>query len=235
MDRCPGTRRMTDAAELTGEVRYESDLSLRKTKLATIVTIANMFATSLLVFGALTLVNVLLTTQFGWTQTEYSWGMTAVLWCGASFMPLYGRPIDKIGVRPLIIFGIIGVGFCALAMGFMTGALWQFMRFLVCSACSAARRWAIRRSSARCPSIRRTAEWSMGGGDSENATCSAASEISALVAEQAFAALKGPIAHVTTPDIHMPYRRALEALHHPNKARIIHAVEALVGVGPAGT
>lgn len=163
MDRCPGTRRMTDAAELTGEVRYESDLSLRKTKLATIVTIANMFATSLLVFGALTLVNVLLTTQFGWTQTEYSWGMTAVLWCGASFMPLYGRPIDKIGVRPLIIFGIIGVGFCALAMGFMTGALWQFMRFLVCSACSAARRWAIRRSSARCPSIRRTAEWSMGG------------------------------------------------------------------------
>ncbi len=108
-----------------GEPHYESDLSFRKIKLATIITIANMLASSLLAFGALTLVNVPLTAEFGWTQSQFSWATTAVLWCGSVTMPFYGYLIDKVGVRPLVILGTAGVGACTLAMGFMTGRLWE--------------------------------------------------------------------------------------------------------------
>jgi len=110
----------------TGQPQFESDLSFRKIKLATIISVTNLFASSLLAFGALTLVNVPLTTEFGWTQQQYSWATTAMLWCGSLAMPLYGQLIDRIGVRPIIILGTVAVGACTLAMGFMTGPLWQF-------------------------------------------------------------------------------------------------------------
>ena len=117
---------MADAEASTVQPQYESDLSFRKIKLATIITITNLFASSLLAFGALTLVNIPLTTEFGWTQSEYSWATSAMLWCGAITMPFYGHLIDKIGVRPIIILGTLGVGLCTLSLGYLSGALWQF-------------------------------------------------------------------------------------------------------------
>ncbi|BAK67034.1 major facilitator superfamily protein [Sphingobium sp. SYK-6] len=118
---------MTGAATAAGaEPRYESDFSFRKIKLATIITLANMFATSLLPFGAITLVNVPMTQEFGWSQTEYSWAMTALMWCGAVTLPFYGKFMDKVGVRLPIFFGTIGVGLATIALGFIDGTLWQF-------------------------------------------------------------------------------------------------------------
>jgi len=108
------------------EPRYESDFSFRKIKLATIITMANMFATSLLPFGAITLVNVPMTQEFGWSQTQYSWAMTALMWCGAVTLPFYGRFMDKMGVRLPILFGTVGVALATMAIGFIDGALWQF-------------------------------------------------------------------------------------------------------------
>jgi sugar phosphate permease len=115
---------MADAG--TVQPQYESDLSFRKIKLATIISVTNLFASSLLAFGALTLVNVPMTTEFGWTQSEYAWALTAMLWFGAAAMPVYGWLIDKIGVRPIIILGTLGVGLCTLSLGYVSGALWQF-------------------------------------------------------------------------------------------------------------
>jgi pyruvate dehydrogenase E1 component beta subunit len=55
-------------------------------------------------------------------------------------------------------------------------------------------------------------------------TCSAASEIAATVAEEAFWDLRAPIVRVTTPDVHIPFSPALEADLYPGRAKIEQAV-----------
>ena len=66
--------------------------------------------------------------------------------------------------------------------------------------------------------------------DPANRTCSAASEISALVAEEAFDALKAPIRRVTTPDIPIPFSPVLEKPLYPNRERIVAAIAGLVNL-----
>jgi pyruvate dehydrogenase E1 component beta subunit len=60
--------------------------------------------------------------------------------------------------------------------------------------------------------------------DVAHLTCSAASEIAATVAEQAFWDLKGPIQRVTTPDTHLPFSPGLEKQLYPDKDKVIAAV-----------
>jgi pyruvate dehydrogenase E1 component beta subunit len=60
-------------------------------------------------------------------------------------------------------------------------------------------------------------------------TCSAASEIAATAAEEAFGALVAPVRRVTTPDVHTPFSPALEAGLYPDAGRIADAVRATVG------
>lgn len=68
--------------------------------------------------------------------------------------------------------------------------------------------------------------------DPAHRTCSAASEISATVAEHAFHFLRTGIRRVTTPDIQIPFSPALERSLYPNEEKIIVAVrEAAEGVG----
>jgi len=67
--------------------------------------------------------------------------------------------------------------------------------------------------------------------DPANRTCSAASEISAMVVEAAFESLKGPILRVTTPDIPIPFSPALEKPLYPNPDRILAAARTLLGLG----
>lgn len=54
------------------------------------------------------------------------------------------------------------------------------------------------------------------------------SEISAIVAEQAFDSLKKPILRLTAPDIHVAFSPVLENSMYPNKDQIIEAVKKLV-------
>lgn len=60
--------------------------------------------------------------------------------------------------------------------------------------------------------------------DPAHRTCSAASEISALVAEDGFWSLKAPIQRVTTPASHVPYSPALEKQMYPSTEKIVQAV-----------
>jgi pyruvate dehydrogenase E1 component beta subunit len=60
--------------------------------------------------------------------------------------------------------------------------------------------------------------------DPAHRTCSAASEISALVAEDGFWSLKAPIQRVTTPASHVPYSPALEKQMYPTTDKIVQAV-----------
>ena len=60
--------------------------------------------------------------------------------------------------------------------------------------------------------------------DEARELCSAASEISASVAERGFAMLKAPIARVTAPNVPIPFSPPMERAVVPNVARIVEAV-----------
>lgn len=65
--------------------------------------------------------------------------------------------------------------------------------------------------------------------DPAHQTCSAASEISALIAEQAFDALRGPVLRIATADTHLPFSPVIEKALYPSAERIIEAARRLVG------
>ncbi|MEO2031299.1 MAG: alpha-ketoacid dehydrogenase subunit beta [Planctomycetaceae bacterium] len=63
--------------------------------------------------------------------------------------------------------------------------------------------------------------------DEANPRCSMATDISALIAQQAFAALKAPIQMVTAPHTPVPFSDNLEDLYKPDAARIADAVRTV--------
>ena len=64
--------------------------------------------------------------------------------------------------------------------------------------------------------------------DEANPRCSIATDISALVAQNAFGALQAPIKMVTSPHAPVPFSDALEDLYIPNAARIEEAVRSVM-------
>ncbi|MBK5004913.1 MULTISPECIES: alpha-ketoacid dehydrogenase subunit beta [Pseudomonas] len=64
--------------------------------------------------------------------------------------------------------------------------------------------------------------------DEANPRCSVATDISALVAQKAFAALKGPIEMVTAPHTPVPFSDALEDLYIPDAAKVEAAVRKVI-------
>jgi pyruvate/2-oxoglutarate/acetoin dehydrogenase E1 component len=64
--------------------------------------------------------------------------------------------------------------------------------------------------------------------DEASPRCNMATDISALVAEKAFASLKAPILRVTPPHTPVPFSDVLEDMYIPDAARIVTAVRDLV-------
>ncbi|MER8748002.1 pyruvate dehydrogenase complex E1 component subunit beta [Mesorhizobium sp. M1050] len=64
--------------------------------------------------------------------------------------------------------------------------------------------------------------------DNAHRVCSVASEIAAVMAEEAFDLLKRPIIRLSAPDIHVPFSPALEQDFYPTKDGIIAAVRRLL-------
>ncbi len=60
-------------------------------------------------------------------------------------------------------------------------------------------------------------------------SCGVAAEIAAIVAEEAFSALKGPIKRVATADVPIPFSPRLEALIDPTEDKIVAAAQELAG------
>ena len=65
--------------------------------------------------------------------------------------------------------------------------------------------------------------------DEDYPRCSVASDISALVAEQAFDYLDAPPVRVNPPHTSVPYSRPLEALYMPTPEKVIDAVNEVMG------
>jgi MFS family permease len=103
----------------------ESDFSPRKMKVATAILIGQTFATSLLPYGAFSLLMIPMTKEFGWSRTEFSFASTFLFIFGAvSLWPL-GRITDRFGARPVILIGSAIVGLLTLAMSLQTRSLPQ--------------------------------------------------------------------------------------------------------------
>ena len=64
--------------------------------------------------------------------------------------------------------------------------------------------------------------------DEANPRCNIATDVSALVAQNAFGALKAPIKMVTPPHVPVPFSDALEDLYIPDAARIAEAVRSVM-------
>lgn len=62
--------------------------------------------------------------------------------------------------------------------------------------------------------------------DEAHSTCGAASYISAIAAERAFTALKGPVRRLTVGDVAMPFSPPLEEALRPGKTEIVQAALA---------
>ena len=67
--------------------------------------------------------------------------------------------------------------------------------------------------------------------DEANPRCSVATDISALIAQEAFAALKAPIRMVTAPHTPVPFSDALEDIYIPSAEQIGAAVRDVAGYG----
>jgi len=104
----------------------ESDFSIRKMKIAFAVLLGTLFGSSVLPMMAISLLLLPMTQEFGWSRTQYSGGMTAMMLAGALVSPILGTLIDRIGVRWMIIGGTVIVGLVVMGMSLQDGSLWQF-------------------------------------------------------------------------------------------------------------
>lgn len=64
--------------------------------------------------------------------------------------------------------------------------------------------------------------------DEANPRCSIATDVSALVAQEAFSSLKAPIKMVTAPHTPVPFSDALEDMYIPDAAQVTEAVRAVM-------
>ena len=92
----------------------ESDFSRRKIKIATVILLGQTFASSIVPLYALAYVLPSMTKEFGWSRTEFLLANSSLLFIGALISWPMGILTDKIGARPVIILGTLGVGVMTL-------------------------------------------------------------------------------------------------------------------------
>jgi 2-oxoisovalerate dehydrogenase E1 component beta subunit len=64
--------------------------------------------------------------------------------------------------------------------------------------------------------------------DEANRTCAAGAEVAALIAEQAFEDLDGPVRRLATPDVPIPFSPPLEQAVLPSADTISEAIDELL-------
>ena len=83
----------------TAAPQEESDFSFRKMKIAFAILVGTLFGSSILPFMAIMLLTLPMTEEFGWSRTQFSGGLTAMMLVGGCSAPFLGRMVDKIGAR----------------------------------------------------------------------------------------------------------------------------------------
>src|SRR5215472_9786324 len=101
-------------SDVSAAPAMESDFSRRKMKIAAVILLGQTFASSIVPLYALGYVLVYMTKEFGWSRAEFLGANTALLLVGALVSWPTGLLTDRIGARPVIILGTLGVGLTTL-------------------------------------------------------------------------------------------------------------------------
>ena len=104
----------------------ESDFSLRKLKIAGVCLLGQLFGSSMLIIGPLSMLMLPMMKEFGWNRSQFSYSTAAVMWAGALASPILGRLIDRRGVRPVVLTGTVMLGLLSLVLAYQTSSLWLF-------------------------------------------------------------------------------------------------------------
>lgn len=67
--------------------------------------------------------------------------------------------------------------------------------------------------------------------DTAHRTCSAASEISSIIVEEAFCALKAPVGIVAYEDVPIPFAKELESILMPTKEKVLCKIKTIINYG----
>jgi MFS family permease len=111
---------------MPGVATLESDFSLRKLKIAGICLMGQLFGSSMLLIGPLSMLMLPMIKEFGWSRSQFSYATSAVMWAGALASPILGRLIDRLGVRPVVLTGTCIIGILSLVLAHQTASLWLF-------------------------------------------------------------------------------------------------------------
>jgi MFS family permease len=111
---------------MSGVATVESDFSLHKIKIAGICLLGQLFGSSMLLIGPLSMLMLPMIQEFGWSRYQFSFATSAVMWAGALASPILGRLIDRRGVRPVVLAGTGALGLLSLALAHQTTSLWFF-------------------------------------------------------------------------------------------------------------
>ena len=104
----------------------ESDFSVRKLRIAGVCLMGQLFGSSMLLIGPLSMLMLPMTKEFGWSRSQFSYSTSAVMWAGALALPIVGRLIDRRGVRPVVLTGTCLLGLLSLTLARQTASLWLF-------------------------------------------------------------------------------------------------------------
>jgi MFS family permease len=104
----------------------ESDFSPRKLKVMVGCLLGTLLGTHFLTISAVSIVMLPMTKEFGWSRAGISGAVTLLLLLGAFMTAIWGRLIDKIGVKVIVICGTLGVGLATLSLSLGTKSLPQF-------------------------------------------------------------------------------------------------------------
>jgi MFS family permease len=104
----------------------ERDFTPRKLKVMLGCLLGTLLGSNFLTVSAVAIVMAPMTAQFHWSRAGISGAVTVLLWVGALMTAVWGRLIDRFGVRWIVIGGTLGVGAVTASLALSSSSLIQF-------------------------------------------------------------------------------------------------------------
>jgi len=108
------------------EISAEGDFTPRKLKVMLGCLLGTLLGSNFLTVSAVAIVMAPMTAQFHWSRAGMSGAVTVLLWVGALMTAVWGRLIDRFGVRWIVICGTLAVGIVTASLALSTSSLIQF-------------------------------------------------------------------------------------------------------------
>jgi MFS family permease len=113
---------MRSASETAGE----RDFTPRKLKVMLGCLLGTLLGSNFLTVSAVAIVMTPMTAQFHWSRAGMSGAVTILLWVGALMTAVWGRLIDRFGVRWIVICGTLAVGLVTASLALSSSSLIVF-------------------------------------------------------------------------------------------------------------